>query len=114
VTEYLLLVERDAAVAVEIGADARTLGDRSMQSPRRGTSLRAWTSADAQVPCMMAFVRARLLRNRRLNPLNLLLFLFSSQYLQQRSCPWLVCLCEYGEVVRRPALHDLVCASQEG
>ena len=43
-----------------------------------------------------------------------LLFLFSSQHLQQRSCPWLICLCKYGEGVRRPTLHDLVCASQEG
>ena len=50
------------------------------------------------------------LHDRRLNPLNLLLFLFSSQHLQQRSCPWLVCLYEYAvtTAARGPPISVLI------
>jgi hypothetical protein len=58
--------------------------------------------------------RSQLLHDTRLNPIDLTLVPFFSAAFAAKIMPVVVCLCEYGEGVRRPTLHDLVCASQEG
>ena len=51
-----------------------------------------------RVSCHPSGLMRQLLHDRRLDPLNLLLFLFSSQQLRQRSCPWLMCLASTAKV----------------